>query len=55
MDETRIQLWVNLICKLVCDAYVPYQAFTKPADDTYKDIHLSPNGKFFQVFEDFDL
>ena len=35
--------------------YVPHLTYVEPPADGFWDIHLSPNVKYFPVFESFDL
>lgn len=54
MDKSLIYSWVNPICRVVDEDYVPHLTFVKPGDDMYWDIRIPPNGQFFQVFKEFD-
>ncbi|CAI9259937.1 unnamed protein product [Lactuca saligna] len=54
MDETLIQSWFNQIFRMIDEDYVPHLSYATPNENTYQDITLSPNGKFFKVFDDLD-
>lgn len=50
MYETPIQSNFRLVNK----DYVPHFSYANPNENTYWGIPLSPNDKFFKVFDDLD-
>ena len=54
MDETLIKSWVNPHRGLLDEDYVPHLTYVEPPTDGYWDIPISPNAKYFTVFEPFD-
>lgn len=55
MDETLINSLFNPTRRLLEDDYRPILTNSKPASDRYWDIPVTPNAKFFTVFEPFNL
>lgn len=55
MDKSLINSWVNPTQRLLDDDYKPYLMYAEPPSNGYWDIPISPNSKFFTVFEPFDL
>lgn len=54
-DETLINSWVNPTRRLLDAYYVPHLTYAQPPSDGYCDIPISPNSKYFLVFEPLDL
>ena len=54
MDESLVNSWVNLTRRLSDDDYRTFLTYTKPPSHGYWDISISPNSKFFPVFQYFD-
>lgn len=54
MDETVINSWVNPTRRILDADYTPVLTYADPPTDGYWDIPISPNAKFFTVFEPFD-
>lgn len=55
IDDTLIKSWVKPIWLLLDDDNRPILTYVEPPSDGYWDILISPNSKFFSVFEPFDL
>lgn len=55
IDETLINSWVNPIQRIIDGDYRPILNYAEPPSDGYWDIPISPNSKFFSVFEPFNL
>ena len=55
MDESLINSWVISTRRLLDDDYRPILTYVEPPSDGYWDIPISPNSKFFHVFDPFDL
>lgn len=54
MDESLINPWINPHHRLLDDDYTPHLTYTKPPLDGYWDVPISPNARYFIVFEQFD-
>lgn len=54
MDESLVHSWVNPTCMILDDDYKPILTYVEPPSDGYWDIPISPNSKYFPVFESFD-
>ena len=54
-NGTLINSWVNPTHRLIYANYVPVLTYVKPPSDGYWDIPISPNLKYFLVFQPFEL
>lgn len=55
MYESLYQSCVNPMRRLTGEDYVPHLTYVEPPTVGYRDIPLSPNAKYFPVFEPYDL
>ena len=54
IDESLINSWVNLHRRLLDEDYTSHLTYVEPPTDGYWDIPISPNAKYFAVFESFE-
>lgn len=54
-DETLIKSWVKPTLRLLDSDYIPILTYAEPPFDGYMDIPISPNSKYFPVFQSFEL
>ena len=54
IDESLINSWVNPLRRLLDEDYTPHLTYAEPPSDGYWDIPISPNAKYFAVFDSFD-
>lgn len=54
MDESLVNSGINPHRRLLDDDYKTYLTFVEPPSDGYWDVPISPNAKYFTVFEQFD-
>ena len=54
IDESLINSWVNPHRRLLDEDYTPHLTYAEPPSDGYWDIPISPNAKYFSVFDSFD-
>lgn len=55
MYEALVNSWVNPTRRLLDKDYIPYLMYVETPIDGFWDIPLSPNAKYFQLFELFDI